>query len=199
MLVFDKWDTSEVKVSDPGLIKYIGLDNRLVMHTFGVFSKKRFSKTDQNIVERLINKLMRSGQGRRKLGGKYIRNRNGTGKKLMIMKEVEAAFEMINARTKKNPVQLLVMATENSAPNEDVTRLKKGGVSYTESVDVAPYNKLNEALKNLALASFASTFNNKKGLAESLAEEIVSAAANDNKSYSIKRKDEIERIAKSSR
>ena len=54
-------------------------------------------------------------------------------------------------------------------------------------------------IKNIALATFSSTFNNNKSFAEALAEEIILASEGDNKSYAIKRKDEIERIAKASR
>jgi len=199
MLVFNRWDSEAVKVHDQGIARYLGLSNKLVVHSFGVHSSKRFSKKEQNVVERLVNKLMRSGQGKRKLGGHFIRGRGGTGKKLMIMKEVEAAFEIIEARTKKNPVQVLIEAIERSAPNEDVTRLKKGGVAYTEAVDISPYAKLNESLKNIALAVFAGTFNNSKQFSEALADEIILASQSDNKSYAVKRKDEVERIAKSSR
>ncbi len=199
MLVFGKYNSEDVVMSDLGLAKYVGLNNKHVIHSFGVHAKKKFGVKEQNVVERLINKLMRSGQGRRKLGGHFIRGRGATGKKIMIMKEVEAAFDIIAAKTKKNPIQVLVIALERVSPNEDVTRLKKGGIAYTESVDVSPYNKINESLKNIALAVFSSTFNNSKTFSESLAEEIMLAAEGDPKSYAVKRKDEIERIAKGSR
>ncbi len=199
MLVFGKWDSSKVAVKDQGLSKYVGLSNKMAIHSFGVYASKRFAKKDQSIVERLVNKLMRSGQGKRKLGGHIIRGKRATGKKLMVMKAVDEAFDLIHAKTKKNPIQVLVEAIERSSPNEDVTRLKKGGVAYTESVDVSPYGKLNESLKNLALAVFATTFNKNNNFAEVLADELVLASEGDAKSYAIKRKDEIERIAKASR
>jgi len=199
LLVFGKYSAEDVKLEDAGLARYLGLKNKYVLHSHGVYGSKKFGAKEQNVVERLINKLMRSGQGKRKLGGHFIRGRGGIGKKLMITKEVEKALDIIAAKTKKNPIQVLVTALERSSPNEDVTRLKKGGIAYTESVDVSPYTKLNESLKNLALAVFASTFNNKKDFAESLADEIMLAAEGDPKSYAVKRKDEVERIAKSSR
>lgn len=199
VLLFGKYSTEEVKVIDAGLARYLGLSNKYVLHTHGVISNKKSGGKDINVVERLVNKLMRSGQGKRKLGGHFIRGRGGIGKKLMMMKNVENAFDIIAAKTQKNPVQVLVDALQRASPNEDVTRLKKGGIAYTESVDVSPYTKLNDSLKNLALAVFASTFNNNKDFASSLAEEIILASEGDPKSYAVKRKDEIERIAKSSR
>ncbi len=197
--MFDKWQCSEVKVADLGLARYIGLDDRLVPHSFGITAGKKHVKKSLNVVERLVNKMMRTGQGKKKLGGKFIRGRGIPGNKLEIMNIVETAFQLIDDRTKTNPIQQLVAAIQNSSPREDVTRLKKGGVAYSESVDISPIRRLDEAIKNIALASFATSFDNPKKASEALAEEIMLAAKNDNKSYAVRRKDEIERIAKSSR
>ena len=40
--------------------------------------------------------------------------------------------------------------------------IKRGGISYTQAVDVAPMKRFDESLKNIALAAFSSSFNNKK-------------------------------------
>ncbi|MEM0359767.1 MAG: 30S ribosomal protein S7 [Candidatus Diapherotrites archaeon] len=197
--VFGKWETENIKISDPGLQKYICLETKTIPHTFGRASKKRFEKAKISIVERLVNKVMRSGQGKRKLSGKYIRGRGSTGKKLQAMQIVEVAFDKIEKRTKKNPVEVLIKAIEFSAPREDTTRLKKGGISYSQSVDVAPMRRLDEALKNLALAAFANSFNNKTSVEDALAEELILASQENPKSQAVKRRNEIERIAVSSR
>lgn len=197
--IFDRWETETVKVNDLGLERYICLESKIIPHSFGRKSKKRFEKSKVNIVERLINKLMRSGQGKRKLSGKYIRGRGSTGKKIQAMQIVEKAFEKIERRTKKNPVEVLIRAIEFSAPREDTTRLKKGGISYTQSVDVAPMRRLDEALKNLALAAFANSFNNKTSVEDALAEELILASQESPKSHAVKRRNEVERIAMSSR
>ncbi len=197
--VFGRWETSEVEVRDRGLKKYILLDSREIPHSFGRNSKKRFEKAKIGVVERLVNKVMRSGQGKRKLSGKYVRGRGSTGKKLQAMEIVENAFEIIERKTKKNPVEVLVRAVENSAPREDITRLRKGGISYSQSVDVAPMRRLDEALKNLALAGFTNSFNKKLSAAEALAEELILASEENAKSTAVKRRNEVERIAVSSR
>ena len=197
-LVFNRWDTN-VKISDLGLARYISLDSRIVPHTFGRSTRGRFEKGKANIVERLVNKVMRSGQGKRKLSGKYVRGRGSCGKKLQALEIVETAFEKIERQTKENPVQTLVRAIENAAPREDVTRIKRGGISYAQAVDIAPLKRVDESLKNLALAGFGNSFNNPKSAADALADEIIAASKNDAKSLAIKRRDEVERIAKSSR
>ncbi len=198
-LAFGKWDNAEVKVSDLGLARYINLDTKMVPHSFGRKAKKRFDKGNIDIIERLVNKVMRSGQGKRKLSGKYIRGRGSCGKKLQAMQIVENAFEIVERKTNQNPLQVLVKAIENAAPREDVTRVKKGGIVYSQAVDVAPLTRVDESLKNIAIAGFASSFNKKTSAAEALAEELILASKEDNKSFSVKRRDEVERIAKASR
>ena len=198
-LLFDKWGTDGIQVRDLGLAKYISVEAKIIPHSFGKKTRKRFEKAHVSIVERLINKIMRSGQGKRKLSGKYIRGRDSCGKKFQAMGIVERAFEKIEGETQQNPVQVLIRAVENAAQREDITRMKKGGIAYTVAVDVSPMKRLDEALKNIALACFSGSFNNKKSAWEALAEEIILAAKGDNKASSIKRRDEVERIAKSSR
>ena len=115
------------------------------------------------------------------------------------MEIVEKAFAIIETKNKKNPIQVLVDALQNAAPREDITRVKKGGVAYSIAVDVSPMKRLDEAIKNIALAGFGHSFNSKIDAASALAEEIIAAAGNDSKSSAIKRRDEVERIARSSR
>ncbi|MEK6958392.1 MAG: 30S ribosomal protein S7 [archaeon] len=199
LLVFGKWDPAEVMINDASLAKYVSLQTKMIPHTFGKGTRKRFEKGNVSIVERLINKCMRSGQGKRKLSGKYIRGRGGCGKKVMVMHMVEKAFEIVEKRTGKNPIQVLVDAIQNAGPREDTTRIKRGGVSYAVSVDVAPLKKIDEALKNIALAAFSGSYRTKTNSAEALAKELVSCAAEEATSFSVKRRDEVERIAKASR
>lgn len=197
--VFGKWSTSGVAIRDFSLAPYLNLDNHKVLHSFGKHAAHKFEKANVNVVERLINKIMRSGQGKRKMSGKFIRGRNSTGKKIQAMQIVEQAFEKIEQETKQNPIQILIQAVENSAAREDVTRIQKGGVAYTVSVDVAPMRRVDDALKNIALSGFAGSFNNKTSAEEALAKEIIAAAKGDGMSFAIKRRDEIERIAMASR
>jgi len=199
MKIFGKWEMEGLECRDLGIAKYMSLKGKSVPHTFGADKRSSLDKSKVNVVERLINKMMRSGQGKKKLSGKFLRCRNGCGKKENMIKSVELAFDHIAKTTKENPVQVLIKAIENSAPREDTIRIQRGGITTTQAVDVAPLKRLDEALKNIALASFKNTFRSDKEIYMSLAEEIVTAAANDMKSYAVKRRDEIERIAQGSR
>ena len=67
------------------------------------------------------------------------------------------------------------------------------------AVDVSPMRRLDMALRNIAIGAIQKSRKNKKRIWECLAEEIINTARNSPESYAISKKDEIERIAKSSR
>jgi small subunit ribosomal protein S7 len=198
--LFGKYSLSEVKVTDPSIACYASLAPVSVPHSHGRHVKAQFGKRKVNIVERLANKLMRGGTGE-KTSGKVIRTDGRLqGKKTKALAIVEKAFAIAEARSKKNPVQLLVDAAQNAAPREDFTRVSMGGVSYQVAVDVSASRRMDMALRNIALAAIMGAFDKKKTLSEALADEIEFAAKGDvNSSYAIKKRDETERMARSSR
>lgn len=183
--IFGKWDLSEVRVQDRGVEKYINLKPILVPHTDGRHSKQQFNKSDLSIVERLINKIMRK--------------EHNTGKKQKAYKIVKDAFEIINKKTGKNPVQLLVDAIANAGPREEVVRLKYGGIAVPKAVDTSSQRRVDLALMFIAQGAIESSFKKKKSIEESLALEIIAAANYDAKCYSISKKEGKERVAKSAR
>ncbi len=198
--LFGKYDLSEINVSDPSLKKYVFLNPVFIPHSFGHHGKKQFAKAKVNVIERFINKLMRGGTGKKVLGRVIRTHGQLQGKKLKLINRVEKAFEIIEKRTGQNPVQVFVDALTHAAPREEVTRVSYGGVSYQIAVDVSASRRLDVALRNMALASLISSFDNKKTLAEAIADEVISASKGDAAtSYAIKKKDETERIARSAR
>lgn len=198
-MLFGKYDYSSVEVRDLSLKNYINLKPAAYPNTFRTGSKKMFSKAELNIVERLMNSLMRGGTGKR-VGGHVIRTEGRLqGKKIKVMHIVMKAFDIINDKTKKNPIQVLVMALENSAPIEDTTRIRQGGTVSTLSVDMSASRRLDVALKNVALASIIGAFNKKKSISQALASELIMASGNDVNSYAIRIKNEKDRMARSAR
>lgn len=183
--LFGKWSYDFIVVRDPSLKRYICLKPARLPHTGGRHEHRKFGKARVPIVERLINKLMYPGRN--------------TGKKHLAYNIVKKAFDIIYLKTGENPIQVLVRAIENSAPREDTTRIMYGGIAYHVSVDVSPQRRVDVALKHLTEGARLKAFNNPTPIEEALAEEIMLAASNDPKSYAIQRKDEIERIALSSR
>ena len=181
--LFNKWDLDEVKVEDLGLVKYICLDETLVPHTSGRHVKRQFAKSKVSIVERLMNKIMRT-------------ERN-SGKKNKAYSIVEDALEIINKKTNENPVQVLVKAVENTAPREETTRIKYGGIGYQIAVDIAPQRRVDLSLGFLTQGAMQSAFKNTKSAAQCLADEILLAADEDSRSYALQKKEEKERVARS--
>ena len=152
-----------------------------------------------DIIERLVNKMMRGGTGK-KVGGKVIRTKGRLqGKKLKLLHIVEDAFDTINRKTGKNPVQVFVDALQNAAPIEDTTRVRYGGISYNVAVGISSNRRVDVALRNIALAALINAFNRKKNLSDALADELVLAASKAPDSYAIKKRLEGERIAKRAR
>ena len=193
ILLFRKWHLSEIEIKDIGLKTAISLKKTIIPMDFGRSALRRFNKADVNIVERLVNKMMHFGKKNAKNTGRMA------GKKIHIYNVVKTAFEIIHLKTGKNPVEVLVRAIENSAPNEDTTRIVYGGTVYHVSVDVAPIRRVDLALRFIADGVKEATFSNPKPIEEFLAEHLIISANNDPTSPSVKRKNELERIAQASR
>lgn len=137
------------------------------------------------IAERLANSLMRHGRN--------------SGKKVLATRIVRSTMEIIHLLTDQNPVQVLVDAVVNSGPREDSTRVGSAGVVRRQSVDMAPFRRVNQALYLITTGAREASFRNVKTIAECLADEIINAARGSSNSYAIKKKDEIERVAKANR
>ena len=75
--LFNRWSTSGIAVEDLGLQRYISLRPRIVPRTGARFAKTRFHKSQANIVERFINKLMIPGHKSKK---HFITSGRNTGK-----------------------------------------------------------------------------------------------------------------------
>ncbi len=183
--LFQKWSFKDAKVEDIGLQRYLNLTPMTTPHSMGRHEHQRFRKANVNIVERLINNLMRPGKN--------------SGKKAKTANIVKQAFEIIYLRTGKNPIEVLVKAVENCSPCEDTTRVSYGGVVYHLSVDVAPQRRIDLAIRHITEGASAASKNNPLSIQEAVANELVLAANKDIKSAGIAKRNEIERVAQSSR
>jgi small subunit ribosomal protein S7 len=195
LLMFGKWDPTDVQIKDIGLVRYISLRPVLIPHTSGRHAHKRFHKSNVPIVERFVNKMLNAG--RRK--DKRTRMGRNAGKKLKALNTLKRVFEMIDYRTGMNPIQVLVTAIENSAPSEETTRISYGGMAYPRSVDVAPQRRIDLALKYLCVGAVRAAHKNAKSFEECIVDELLLAYKSDPGSFAVARKDERERIARSAR
>lgn len=184
--LFNKWSFDEIDVKDLALVDYIQVKNPVYLpHTAGRYQVKRFRKAQCPIVERLTNSLMMHGRN--------------NGKKVMATRIVKHAFEIMHLLTDQNPIQLLVDAIINTGPREDSTRIGSAGVVRRQAVDVSPLRRVNLSIHLLTTGTREAAFRNVKTIAECLADELINAAKGSSNSYAIKKKDELERVAKSNR
>jgi small subunit ribosomal protein S7 len=183
--LFGKWTFKDIKVKDMGLERYISLKPIVAPHSMGRHEHKRFRKASISIVERVTNNLMRPGKN--------------SGKKAKATNIVKQAFVIVNLRTGKNPVEVLVNAVENCSPCEDTTRISMGGIVYHLSVDVAPQRRIDLAIRHICEGARQAAVNNPRSIEECLAEELILAGNHDVKSYAVAKRHEIERVAQASR
>merc|ERR1712000_403354 len=102
------------EVRDISLTDYISLRNPVYLpHSAGRYAVKRFRKANCPIIERLTNSIMMHGRN--------------NGKKLMAVRIVAHAFEIIHLMTDQNPIQVAVDAIVNCGPREDSTRIGSAG------------------------------------------------------------------------
>ncbi|ORX81649.1 ribosomal protein S7 [Anaeromyces robustus] len=184
--LFNKWSYEEVESKELSLADYLQISHPVYLpHTAGRYQVKRFRKAQCPIVERLTNSLMMHGRN--------------NGKKLMATRIVKHTFEIIHLLTDQNPIQVLLDAITNTGPREDSTRIGSSGTVRRQAVDVSPLRRVNQAIWLLTTGAREASFRNIKTIAECLAEELINAAKGSSNSYAIKKKDEIERVAKSNR
>ena len=193
--IFDKYDISTIQIQDEGLKSAINLKPKLVLKNQGRGVGK-FSQTKVNIVERLMNKISVAGHRGKK---HRLEKGNATGKYTKNMKITLDVLEIIEKKTNKNPVEVLVRAVENSAPRDETTVIEYGGARYPQAVDVSPVRRVNLALKHLVHGASDKAFNKKKTITQALAEEIIMAAENNGESLAVRKKKESEAQADSAR
>lgn len=93
--LFGQWNCDDVNINDMALQDYTAVKDkhaRYLPHSAGRYAAKRFRKAQCPIVERLTNSLMMHGRN--------------NGKKLMAVRIVKHAFEIIHLLTGENPLQV---------------------------------------------------------------------------------------------
>tara|TARA_Y100000310_G_scaffold336874_1_gene422519 strand:- start:975 stop:1577 length:603 start_codon:yes stop_codon:yes gene_type:complete len=193
--IFDIYDISEIEIVDPGLKSAINLHPKLILKSHGR-NVQKLGQTKVNIVERLMNRLSVAGHRGKK--HKIIFG-HSTGKYSKNMKIVLDAFKLIEKRTQKNPIQILIKAIENAAPKDETTVIEYGGARYPQAVDVSPLRRVNLALRNIIHGASDKAFNKKKTITQGLAEEIIMAHDNNGESFALRKKNEAEKQADSAR
>merc|ERR1711959_808629 len=186
--LFDKYPFDEVTVSDMALTDYLAVkpkDACYIPHSAGRWQKCRFKKAQCPLIERLTCSLLKKGRN--------------SGKKVKAVRIVRHACAIMHLLTGETPLQVIVDAVINAGPREDSCRVGSAGVVRRQAVDISPLRRVNQAIWLITTGTRNSSFRNIKTIAECLADEIINCAKESSNSYAIKKKDEIERVAKANR
>ena len=116
------------------------------------------------------------------------------GKKGVAQKVVYGAFEIIQAKTDKNPLEVFAQAMENIMPTLEVKARRVGGATYQVPIEVKPNRRQTLGLRWLTNYSRARS---EKTMRERLAGEIMDAA--NNLGSSVKKREDTHKMAESNK
>jgi len=128
------------------------------------------------------------------LVSKFINTLMERGKKTVARRVVYEAFELIAAKTKKDPLEIFDTAMKNVTPTVEVRSRRIGGANYQIPVEVRGDRK-----NALAFRWMLGAARSKKGkpMHQKLAMEIMNAA--NNEGDAIKKKEDVHRMAEANR
>jgi len=193
--LFGRWST-DIDVIDISLRPYMNLSPMHVAYSAGRNIKKQFWKSKKSIVERLFGKLMIPGHKGKK---HYWTSGPATGQINTQYRIVKKTFEIIESKTKKNPVEVFIRAIEKGSPTEGIASIEYGGVRYHKAADLSPQRRIDLALRWMTQGAFQKSRKNKRKVWEALADEIMLAAQGDAKSNTVAKGVELQRQAQASR
>lgn len=116
------------------------------------------------------------------------------GKKSLAQNIVYTAFELIQARTEQEPLEVFYQALENLMPLLEVKARRVGGSNYQVPIEVRPDRRQTLALRWLVNAARSR---NERKIAERLANEILDANNSTGQAY--RKKEEMHRMAEANR
>jgi small subunit ribosomal protein S7 len=133
-------------------------------------------KYNSELVARFINRLM------------------GGGKKSVAATIMYDAFDIIEERTHRNPLQVFLQAVENVTPVLEVRPRRVGGATYQIPIEVRPERRTSLAIRWLIKAA-----QSRKGrpMAEKLADELMDASRNTG--ATVKKKEDTHKMAEANR
>jgi len=125
---------------------------------------------------------------------KFINRMMVRGKKSTAERIVYGAFELIEAKTKRNPLDVFEQAIKNATPVIEVKPRRVGGATYQIPVEVNSSRRLS-----LAMRWLISSSRNRSGksMAEKLAAELMDAAQGTG--TTIKKKDDTHKMAEANK
>jgi small subunit ribosomal protein S7 len=141
---------------------------------------KRVTKGDIKynsiLVHGMINRMMRRG------------------KKSTARTIIYRAFDLIEARAKRDPLEVFELAVRNAAPVLEVKPRRVGGATYQVPVEVMPARQLSLSMRWILAAARSRPG---KSMSEKLAGELMDAA--NQAGSAIKKREDTHRMAEANR
>ena len=116
------------------------------------------------------------------------------GKKTIARKIIYNAFDIVEEKTKQEPLEVFELALKNAAPLLEVKSKRVGGATYQVPREVKGNRKLSLAMRWIILGA-----KSKKGkpMKTKLAEELIDAS--NNAGWAVKKKTNTHRMAEANR
>ena len=116
------------------------------------------------------------------------------GKKSVALKIMYTAFELMEKKAGKEPVEMFLQALRNVSPTVEVKPRRVGGATYQVPIEVISSRREALAMRWLLAAA---RLRSGKSMAEKLAGELADAA--NNTGGAMKKREEVHRMAESNR
>jgi small subunit ribosomal protein S7 len=116
------------------------------------------------------------------------------GRKSVAYKIFYSALDLIEERTKENPLDIWKKAVQNVSPAVEVKSKRIGGANFQVPIEVRPERKLSVSIK--WLLQYARQRNG-KSMADKLANELVAASKGEGGAY--KKKEDVHRMAEANK
>jgi small subunit ribosomal protein S7 len=128
------------------------------------------------------------------LVARFVNRINFQGKKIVGERLVYGAFEIIQEKTKEDPLAVFTKAIENVRPLLEVKARRVGGANYQVPIEVRPARSATLAMRWILGAA-----RDRKGrpMAEQLAEEILLAWKKEGTAF--KKREDTHRMAEANR
>ena len=125
-----------------------------------------------------------------RLLGRFINVVMRDGKKSTAEHAVYSAFDMIESKTRNDPLQMFRRALDNVRPRVEVKSRRVGGATYQVPVEVRPERATSLAMRWVAQYSRSRPG---KSMRDKLANELIDAA--NERGESVKKREDTHRMA----
>ena len=117
-----------------------------------------------------------------------------SGKKSVAENIIYNAFDLIQSRSGKDPLEVFLAAINNCKPIVEVKSRRVGGANYQVPVEVRPVRRMALSMRWLREAAARRS---EKSMAQRLASELLDAS--ENRGGAMRRRDEVHRMAEANK